>query len=50
MPRAVDDRAADYGNLDVKSLVADNSWNAGIVLAPFVANWPELEPVLDLAA
>ena len=46
----VDDRAADYGNLDVKSLVADNSWNAGIVLAPFVANWPELEPLLGKAA
>jgi 2-keto-4-pentenoate hydratase len=45
----VDDRAADYGNLDVKSLVADNSWNAGIVLAPFMANWPELEPVLGKA-
>jgi 2-keto-4-pentenoate hydratase len=45
----VDDRAADYGNLDVKSLAADNSWNAGIVLAPFVANWPELEPVLGKA-
>jgi 2-keto-4-pentenoate hydratase len=45
----VDDRAADYGNLDVKSLVADNSWNAGIVLAPFVANWPELEPLLGKA-
>jgi 2-keto-4-pentenoate hydratase len=45
----VDDRAADYGNLDIKSLVADNSWNAGIVLAPFVANWPELEPLLGKA-
>jgi 2-keto-4-pentenoate hydratase len=45
----VDDRAADYGNLDIKTLVADNSWNAGIVLAPFVANWPELEPVLGKA-
>ncbi len=45
----VDDRAADYSNLDVKSLVADNSWNAGIVLAPFVANWPELEPLLGKA-
>lgn len=28
----VDDRGADYGTLDVKSLVADNSWNEGIVL------------------
>jgi 2-keto-4-pentenoate hydratase len=45
----VDDRAADYGNLDVKSLVADNSWNAGIVLAPFVANWPELQSLLGKA-
>jgi 2-keto-4-pentenoate hydratase len=45
----VDDRAADYGNLDIKSLVADNSWNAGIVLATFVANWPELEPLLGKA-
>jgi 2-keto-4-pentenoate hydratase len=45
----VDDRAADYGNLDVKSLVADNSWNAGIVLSPFAANWPELEPLLGKA-
>ena len=31
----VDDRAADYANLDVRSLVADNSWNAGIVLSEF---------------
>ena len=28
----VDDRGADYGTLDAKSLVADNSWNEGIVL------------------
>jgi hypothetical protein len=26
----VDDRDADYGNLDVLSLVADNSWNGGM--------------------
>jgi len=38
----VDDRSADYANLDVKSLVADNSWNAGIVLSDFAATWPEL--------
>ena len=31
----VDDRDADYGNLDVLSLVADNSWNGGIVLSKF---------------
>jgi 2-keto-4-pentenoate hydratase len=41
----VDDRAADYGNLDVRSLVADNSWNAGIVLSQFAPKWPDLEDV-----
>jgi 2-keto-4-pentenoate hydratase len=28
----VEDRAADYAALDAASLIADNSWNAGIVL------------------
>jgi 2-keto-4-pentenoate hydratase len=41
----VDDRAADYGNLDVRSLVADNAWNVGIVLSQFVATWPDLGAV-----
>src|ERR1700754_1377912 len=45
----VDDRAADYSGLDVRSVVADNSWNAGVVLTPFAANWPELEPLLGKA-
>lgn len=39
----VDDRNADYANLDVRSLVADNSWNAGIVLSKFATTWPDLE-------
>ncbi len=39
----VDDRAADYAKLDVKSLVADNSWNAGVVLSTFTQSWPDLE-------
>jgi 2-keto-4-pentenoate hydratase len=38
----VDDRNADYGHLDVLSLVADNSWNSGIVLSEFAAKWPDL--------
>jgi len=38
----VDDRRADYGALDVLSLIADNSWNAGIVLGDFVQVWPDL--------
>ena len=45
----VDDRAADYGNLDVRSLVADNSWNAGIVLSTFSAQWPDLVSLLGKA-
>ena len=45
----VDDRSADYGNLDVLSLVADNSWNAGIVLSEFATAWPDLESALGRA-
>jgi 2-keto-4-pentenoate hydratase len=45
----VDDRRADYSNLDVRSLVADNSWNAGIVLSEFATQWPELGGVLGRA-
>jgi 2-keto-4-pentenoate hydratase len=45
----VDDRSADYSNLDVLSLVADNSWNAGIVLSEFATQWPDLEAVLGRA-
>ena len=41
----VDDRAADYTGLDVRSVVADNSWNAGFVAASFLGQWPELEPL-----
>src|SRR3954468_6285942 len=45
----VDDRSADYSNLDVLSLVADNSWNGGIVLSGFATQWPDLESVLGQA-
>ena len=45
----VDDRNADYANLDVLSLVADNSWNGGIVLSEFTAKWPDLADVLGRA-
>ncbi len=31
----VDDRQADYTVLDINTLVADNSWNAGVVLGDF---------------
>jgi 2-keto-4-pentenoate hydratase len=45
----VDDRSADYADLDVLSLVADNSWNGGIVLSEFATKWPDLESVLGRA-
>lgn len=41
----VDDRHCDYVSLDVCSLVADNAWNAGIVLGDFRSPWPELADV-----
>jgi 2-keto-4-pentenoate hydratase len=45
----VDDRSADYTSLDALALVADNSWNGGIVLSDFASQWPELEDVLGTA-
>jgi 2-keto-4-pentenoate hydratase len=45
----VDDRAADYTRLDVRSLVADNSWNAGVVLSEFKSAWPDLAAVAGRA-
>jgi 2-keto-4-pentenoate hydratase len=45
----VDDRAADYSRLDIKSLVADNSWNGGVVLSRFSSTWPDLESMLGKA-
>lgn len=41
----VDDRAADYAELDVLSLVADNSWNGGVILSTFCSDWPALDGV-----
>jgi 2-keto-4-pentenoate hydratase len=41
----IDDRHADYRELDALSLIADNAWNGGIVLGAFVSPWPELTTV-----
>ncbi len=41
----VDDRGCDYSTLDVLSLIADNSWNAGIVLGAFEHVWPDLATI-----
>ncbi|WP_323038991.1 2-keto-4-pentenoate hydratase [Gemmobacter sp.] len=47
----VDDRNCDYATLDVQSLIADNSWNAGVVLgdwAPLPAELNDCEGVVTL--
>jgi 2-keto-4-pentenoate hydratase len=41
----VDDRHADYGNLDALSVIADNSWNAGMVRGTFEPVWPDLATI-----
>jgi 2-keto-4-pentenoate hydratase len=41
----VDDRCADYGTLDARSIIADNAWNAGVVLGQFIRPWPDLAEV-----
>lgn len=45
----VDDRSADYGETDIGSLIADNSWNAGLVVGEFCNEWPSLESVEGIA-
>ncbi|WP_353182949.1 2-keto-4-pentenoate hydratase [Bosea sp. (in: a-proteobacteria)] len=46
----VDDRAADYAELDVLSLIADNSWNGGVVLSEFRGDWPALDAVAGVVS
>lgn len=46
----VDDRHADYRALDALSLIADNSWSAGIVHGEFRRSWPDLEAVTGVLA
>jgi 2-keto-4-pentenoate hydratase len=41
----IEDRRADYKKLDVLELVAENSWNGGIVLGEFRSTWPDLEAI-----
>jgi 2-oxo-3-hexenedioate decarboxylase/2-keto-4-pentenoate hydratase len=42
----VDDRGADYSNLFFPWVIADNTWNAGVILGPPVTDWRDI----DLAA
>jgi len=42
----IEDRGADYGDLDAASILTDKCWCGGVVLGPEVAAWQDL----DLAA
>jgi 2-keto-4-pentenoate hydratase len=46
----VDDRHADYAKLEALSLIADNAWNAGIVLGPFATRWGDLAAAAGVVA
>ena len=39
----IEDRHADYGDLDALSVVMDNSWCAGVVLGPRSTDWRALD-------
>ncbi len=41
----IDDRGANYAALDMCSLVADNAWNAGVVLGEFHTDYGDLAAV-----
>ena len=42
----IEDRSADYSDLDVKTMIADNAWCGGVVLGPEISGWRDM----DLAA
>jgi 2-keto-4-pentenoate hydratase len=39
----IEDRAADYGKLDVATLVADNAWSGGMVLGTPSTAWKKMD-------
>ena len=39
----VEDRNANYANMDVFSLIADNCWNGAVVLGDAVADWQSVD-------
>ena len=45
----IEDRNADYGQLDALSLVVENCWNAGVVLGAATADWRDLDLVNAVA-
>jgi 2-keto-4-pentenoate hydratase len=39
----IEDRAADYSDFEALSLVADNTWNGGVVLGAELIGWKEID-------
>ena len=39
----IEDRGADYGDLDAASILTDKCWCGGVVLGPEMANWLRLD-------
>ena len=39
----IEDRAADYSDLDANTIIADNAWCGGVVLGDPVDNWHTAE-------
>ena len=39
----IDDREADYSNMNAFELIADNAWNGGVVVGPEVSGWQALD-------
>ncbi|MEM8752801.1 MAG: hypothetical protein AAGF90_07485, partial [Pseudomonadota bacterium] len=37
------DRGADYGDLDARTMAADNAWCAGVVLGPEIEGWRDMD-------
>jgi len=38
----IEDRSADYAQLDVRTMIADNAWCGGVVLGPEIAGWRDM--------
>ena len=41
----IDDREADYNNMNAFELIADNAWNGGVVIGTEIRDWQELDLV-----
>lgn len=39
----IEDRSADYSDLDVKTMIADNAWCGGVVLGPEIDGWRDMD-------